>query len=418
MDDQTRQRLGQLGLSEQGIQALEQEGVTNTNDMGLLNAAEIRQITECNLITAKKVENEFRATPQPQAVAQPQDLVVKMERPIEHLSFVELLQRVIANQSVLTSELRRAIKRQAHDYAYFVVGLNGIDWEATLALAMDEDLYDVDTYRGMPVLPFEAAEQEGRDAHPVTLEVLPDGHPWMSVSKERRAAFYYHTAYKGEVADEASAITALASENPGPFWSQKIKTYEILRQRNDSQAVEAYNAMTYSSRRRRNQPTRSASASPQGTRIVETEAIAVQATYTKPDRIVELAAEKGGGFSGARDRMYGLMVEVMKSYGYMFGTTVLRNPYNLAAWRKLGTPGIVYVLRTLPPRMRTRENLAVIAQAESSYPLEEFVGVDDATFEQMISMDYRRYGVYDLSIWSEWQPRFNTYRYAWESQIQ
>ncbi len=59
MDEALKQRLMDLGLSEEQITKLAGEGVATESDVTLLTASEVREATGCGLVTAKKVQAAF-----------------------------------------------------------------------------------------------------------------------------------------------------------------------------------------------------------------------------------------------------------------------------------------------------------------------------------------------------------------------
>ncbi len=62
MNETLRQKLAELGLSEDHITKLTVEGVGSDADMAMLTSSEVKQITGCGLITAKKVAVVFAPT--------------------------------------------------------------------------------------------------------------------------------------------------------------------------------------------------------------------------------------------------------------------------------------------------------------------------------------------------------------------
>lgn len=63
MNEELKAKLTELGLTEEQLAKLESEGATSEEDLGRLNADEIRTLTECGLVTAKKVAEAFAPVP-------------------------------------------------------------------------------------------------------------------------------------------------------------------------------------------------------------------------------------------------------------------------------------------------------------------------------------------------------------------
>jgi len=70
MNEQLKEKLKGLGITEDQITKLETEGVNTEEDMQLLSADEIKNITECGVIFAKKTVEAFK--PIPEVVVKPE----------------------------------------------------------------------------------------------------------------------------------------------------------------------------------------------------------------------------------------------------------------------------------------------------------------------------------------------------------
>jgi hypothetical protein len=330
------------------------------------------------------------------------------------------------------------LDRRVRGQAMFVRDANtgGIDAEESIILIADVGKGIPPKFWGSaPTETLADILQRKRFANPLTGEVLSKGDEWLEVLLPRRelAAYAVLAGLLQAPYDEDIIISQLSQEDLKGRWLRWQNAYTLAQSKATDASSVALVARARTAVYYQEGSHRSSQSSPFHMSIVSetlhkhtssstqadlSPSARASAQYTKPDRLVENLAEKVYYQRHASDACYTLMVEFMKPYGYMFNSVVLQNPYNLAAWEKLGTPYVVFLLRTLPPRMRTRENLAVIAQIHKGYyHLEEFVGVSDAQMDQMVDMDRERYGVFDLSKWAEWQDYFASYRFGWDDRI-
>lgn len=63
MNEELKARLTELGFTEEQIGKLAEQGVTSEEEMAMLGEQEVRDITGCNVITAKKVVKAFMPAP-------------------------------------------------------------------------------------------------------------------------------------------------------------------------------------------------------------------------------------------------------------------------------------------------------------------------------------------------------------------
>jgi hypothetical protein len=93
MNEELKAKLKELGLNEEQITKLENEGAKTTEDVASLSANEIKAATECGLVTAKKVVKAFAPVPVPEsAAAQPQPVSMDILPSVpDDSTFLEML---------------------------------------------------------------------------------------------------------------------------------------------------------------------------------------------------------------------------------------------------------------------------------------------------------------------------------------
>lgn len=123
MNDELKGKLKELGLTDDQIGKLETQGVATEADMALLNEQEIKDTTECGLITAKKVAAAFApvAPATPGAATPEQQAAVLDILPVvpDDVSFVEMLKVggiLKITPADVISAIRAAVAKKLHLY--------------------------------------------------------------------------------------------------------------------------------------------------------------------------------------------------------------------------------------------------------------------------------------------------------------
>lgn len=118
MNEELKTQLKELGLNEDQIAKLEAEGATTAADIAGLSAAEIKNCTDCGLVTAKKVAEAF--APKPSApTSDPQAAMDILPSVPEDASFLDMLKvgGVLKVEKVdVISAMRAAIASQVGLY--------------------------------------------------------------------------------------------------------------------------------------------------------------------------------------------------------------------------------------------------------------------------------------------------------------
>jgi hypothetical protein len=145
--------------------------------------------------------------------------------------------------------------------------------------------------------------------------------------------------------------------------------------------------------------------------------IAIGATfspiYTEAD-VVVCSLKERIDYAAIDDKMRIFMQDFLMKSGYEFSSQVLRNPHNAHYWIKMHPMILAALIRTLPPHMRTRDNLAVLVQVKEE--LRAFENLSDYDMDMRIRMHPLRYNI-DMQLWERWQTSFNAFRRSWEQFI-
>ncbi|HSI21350.1 MAG TPA: hypothetical protein VLA04_06730 [Verrucomicrobiae bacterium] len=83
MNDDLKKRLKSLGLSDEQIEKLIAEGATNEGDIALISGDDIKTMTGCGLVTARKVADSFKPAPAATTAAVTDTVIGEHDKPTE-----------------------------------------------------------------------------------------------------------------------------------------------------------------------------------------------------------------------------------------------------------------------------------------------------------------------------------------------
>lgn len=248
MNDELKVRLKEFQLTDEQIGKLEAEGVKSVDDLALLTADDIKALTGCGLVAAKKIAAAYAAKAEP-VTAMPQTIVVKSGRP-EDMAFRELLQAVVDGEH--SADYVNALRQRTRNMRVFVrkPGEEGIDVVATMEVIdfADQPGSEPEFWGEQPTETLDEVLERRKQANPITGAALAKGDAWLDVDEDRRVlAAYARLAgnLRGNE-DEYTLINELKSETLTGRWPRIKAAFDRAEKAHDPLVDQARSALFYS----------------------------------------------------------------------------------------------------------------------------------------------------------------------------
>ncbi|NQT23020.1 MAG: hypothetical protein HQ579_06245 [Candidatus Omnitrophica bacterium] len=257
MSDKLKKRLQEeFKLDDEQIGKLEAEGVETEEDLGYLNATEIKKITGCGLVVAKKMakafapekEDPLKTTPVP---AMPTTVVLQTGRP-DDMTLRDLIQAVADGER--SPEFVAVLRQRTRNMRVFVreEDSDKLDTEAVIeVIDFAEPGQEPEFWGNQPVEMLDEVLERRKMADPITGEALAKGDPWLDVSEEHRvlAAYARLANHLTGKEDQYTLIDELNEKKVAGRWTRIKKAFELAEKAHDLIVVQARAAIYYRSHR-------------------------------------------------------------------------------------------------------------------------------------------------------------------------
>lgn len=249
MEEKLKSRLKEeFRMTDEQIGKLEAEGVQNEADLSLLSADEIKDVTGCGLVTAKKINQAFAPAVAQVPTAVPPTIVVRTGKP-EDMSLRELVQAIADGER--STDYVVVLRKHVGNKRVFVrkPGEEKLDVEASLELIdhVGTDLEGPEFWGEVPTETLEEILERRAMANPITGAKLAKGDPWMTVSEDRciLAAYARLAGHLTGKEDEFTLTEELKAKKLGGRWTRIQAAFSRAEKAHDPIIDQARAAIYY-----------------------------------------------------------------------------------------------------------------------------------------------------------------------------